>query len=64
MEQWPLVEADMHEVYGIDLSEPLLLRQRSWRWFRIRLWGLLSAESRISRRFQPPEPKSSRTPRR
>lgn len=54
----------MHEVYGIDLSEPLLLRQRSWRWFRIRLWGLLSAESRTSRHFRPPEPKGPRTPRR
>ncbi|WP_327671819.1 MULTISPECIES: hypothetical protein [unclassified Streptomyces] len=54
----------MHEVYGLDLSTPGLLRERSWRWFRIRLWGLVSADSRISRHFQPPEPKGPRTPRR
>ncbi|MGW6481325.1 hypothetical protein ACWGDS_26090 [Streptomyces sp. NPDC055059] len=40
------------------------MRERTWRWFRIRLWGLLSAESRVSRHFQPPEPKSSRNNRR
>jgi len=45
----------MHDVYGLDLSSGIL-RTRSWRWFKTRLYGLLSADSRISRHFAPPEP--------
>ncbi|MGN9786127.1 hypothetical protein ACTMTF_32185 [Nonomuraea sp. ZG12] len=26
--RWPLLEADLHQVYGIDLAEPDLLRRR------------------------------------
>ncbi|MFB7900204.1 hypothetical protein ACFC1B_28235 [Streptomyces xiamenensis] len=47
----------MHEVYGIDLSAPGLLAGRSWRWLRLRIAGLLSAEgSRLGRRFAPDPP--------
>ncbi|MEH0428850.1 hypothetical protein QBB34_21445 [Streptomyces stelliscabiei] len=60
MGQWPLVEADFQETYGLDLSTPGLLADRSWRWFLTRLYGLLSAESRISRHFAPPEPRPRR----
>jgi hypothetical protein len=60
LEQWPLVEADMHDVYGLDLSSPGLLRERSWRWFKVRLYGLLSADSRVARHFTPPEPPAPR----
>ncbi|MEV0114464.1 hypothetical protein AB0H77_14605 [Streptomyces sp. NPDC050844] len=63
LDQWALIEADLHEVYGIDLGAPDLLRERSWRWLRLRILGLLSAESRLSRHFAPPEPKPRRTPR-
>ncbi|XIG72024.1 hypothetical protein C1N81_00410 (plasmid) [Streptomyces sp. SGAir0957] len=45
----------MHEVYGLDLSSGVM-RERTWRWFLIRLYGLLSADSRVSRHFAPPEP--------
>jgi hypothetical protein len=47
----------LHEVYGIDLSAPGLLRERSWRWLRVRILGLLSTEGRLSRHFAPPDPK-------
>lgn len=57
--QWPLVEADFQETYGLDLSGGLL-GERSWRWFQVRLYGLLSADSRLSRHFAPPEPKQPR----
>ncbi|WAL94003.1 hypothetical protein [Streptomyces sp. Je 1-369] len=51
-------------MYGIDLDTPGLMQARTWRWLRIRILGLLSAESRLSRHFAPPEPKPSRrTPR-
>lgn len=49
----------MHEQYGLDLSSGVM-RTRSWRWFLIRLYGLLSADSRIARHFAPPEPKPRR----
>ncbi|MFD3574777.1 hypothetical protein [Streptomyces sp. NPDC058644] len=51
-------------MYGIDLDAPGLMQDRTWRWLRIRILGLLSAESRLSRHFAPPEPKAPRTPRR
>ncbi|WP_210534266.1 hypothetical protein [Streptomyces scabiei] len=54
------MEADFQETYGLDLDTPGLLRARSWRWFLTRLYGLLSAESRVSRHFAPPEPRSRR----
>ncbi|NJP70047.1 hypothetical protein [Streptomyces sp. C1-2] len=54
----------MHDVYGLDLSTPHLLDGRSWRWFLTRLYGLLSADSRISRHFAPPPPKPSPNRRR
>jgi hypothetical protein len=40
LEHWDLVEADMHERYGIDLSAPGLLTQRSGRWLAVRICGL------------------------
>lgn len=47
----------MQEVYGLDLAAPGLLRERSWRWFLTRLYGLLSCESRTARHFRPPDPR-------
>jgi hypothetical protein len=35
-----LIEADMHEHYGIDIAEPGLLESRSGRWLRVRIKGL------------------------
>ena len=43
----------MHEHYGIDVSEPGLLEQRSARWLRVRLVGLLTVESRLRRAMFP-----------
>lgn len=54
LDEWPLIEADLHEVYGIDVGEPGLLDSRSWRWLRLRVLGLLSADSRINRLINPP----------
>ncbi|MFI0739347.1 hypothetical protein ACH4PU_14845 [Streptomyces sp. NPDC021100] len=51
--EWPLVEADLHEHYGIDLGDDRLLRSRSWRWLRLRILGLLSTESRLARVLLP-----------
>lgn len=55
LEQWQLIEADLHEVYGIDLDDRDLLRARSWRWLKVRIVGLLDdAESRLYRALNPP----------
>lgn len=62
--QWPLIEADFQQTYGLDLSTPGLLQERSWRWLKCRIFGLLSAETRLNRHFAPPERNNSRGGRR
>ncbi|PSK95766.1 hypothetical protein CLV30_12818 [Haloactinopolyspora alba] len=50
-----LVEADLHERYGIDVDSPLM-EQRTWRWLRSRILALLGTpESRVSRALNPPK---------
>lgn len=42
-------------MYGVDVEDEQLLRRRSWRWLRVRIFGLLSTEtSRLFRHFAPP----------
>lgn len=41
LDRWELVEADLHDRYGIDTSGPIMHR-RSWRWLRARIFGLLN----------------------
>lgn len=40
---WIAVELDFqdHKIYGIDL-ESGILRERSWRWFQVRIVGLIT----------------------
>lgn len=52
---WPLIEADLHERYQLDVGDRELLRSRSWRWLRVRILGLLSTDSRLARQLAPPE---------
>ncbi|MFF4751831.1 hypothetical protein [Streptomyces sp. NPDC001270] len=61
--EWPLIEADLHEVYGVDVGAPGLLDVRTWRWLRVRILGLLSADSRINRLLLPPSEPSKATGR-
>jgi len=49
MELWQLIEADVHQCYGVDLSAPGLLEQRSGRWLRTLISGLFSTDSRVAR---------------
>lgn len=48
LEQWPHVEADLHQTYGADWDDPAL-DGRPWPWWRERILGLLTTESRLSR---------------
>lgn len=32
------------------------MRSRSWRWLEVRIIGLLSADTRLSRALKPPDP--------
>ena len=56
-----LIEADLHEIYGVDvdLDNPLTdstLTARSWRWFLVRLLGLTTTtRSRAWAALSPPE---------
>jgi hypothetical protein len=50
---WALIEADLHERYGIDVDDRAVLRARSWRWLQVRILGLLSAETRLHRALFP-----------
>lgn len=40
VDRWPLVVADFHRYYGIDLEK--VYRRKSWRWFEVRVLALLS----------------------
>lgn len=53
LDRWELVEADLHQVYGIDMEDRALLRARSWRWLRTRIAGLLSTNCRLYRALAP-----------
>ncbi|MEV6297856.1 hypothetical protein AB0M02_00450 [Actinoplanes sp. NPDC051861] len=46
---WVLIEADLHERYGVDVEDRALMRARSWRWLQTRILGLLSVQSRLRR---------------
>lgn len=60
--EWNKIEADFHQHYGIDLSDPTIRGHRSWRWFKARLGGLLIIESRMQSQFNPtPEQKKHRS---
>jgi hypothetical protein len=49
IEVWPLIEADLATEYGYEGD----LRDRSARWLRVRIDGLLSADTRTYRAFAP-----------
>ncbi|TYK47152.1 hypothetical protein FXF68_25455 [Actinomadura decatromicini] len=51
--EWRLIEADLHDVYGID-AESGILADRTWRWLKVRIEGLFAADTRLYRRFRPP----------
>ncbi|MFI6266161.1 hypothetical protein [Micromonospora sp. NPDC051006] len=51
--RWSLVEADLHDVYGVDVEDRDLMRARSWRWLETRITGLLFADSRLRRALAP-----------
>lgn len=48
-----MIEADLHERYGIDLDEPGLTRARRWRWLQVRIAALLAVDSRLATVLQP-----------
>ena len=42
LSKWALIEADLHEVFGIDLGDPEM-QARPWRWLRVRISQLLDS---------------------
>jgi hypothetical protein len=56
LEQWPLVEAAIHETFRRDLSDPDTLRATTWRWFWSRVAYLLNSDNALADHFAaPPE---------
>lgn len=60
-DNWQHVEADLHQVYGVDLDDPALKR-RTWRWLKLRIAGLCSTECRLSNVLRPETPSSPQAP--
>lgn len=52
-----MVEADLQDI-GIDVGDDVFMRSRSWRWLRVRIDGLLLADTRVSRHFRPNDERS------
>ena len=62
LKHWDLIEVDLHQWYGVDVGDGVLVR-RTWRWLERRIQGLLAIEkSRL--RFTLYPPKEQKTPRR
>jgi hypothetical protein len=53
MINWALVEADLHQFYGIDLRGPDDLRAMPWRALKVRIAGLASIDSRLTGKLAP-----------
>jgi hypothetical protein len=62
-EQWPLIEADLHQIYGIDTGSGIF-SQRTWGWLKARILGLLTCECRLQRKLSPPPPEPPKAPTR
>lgn len=55
VEQWTLLEISFSTLYAIELED--VFRTRSWRWFTVKVRGLLLADTPLARHFKPePEP--------
>lgn len=46
LEHWGDIECDLHEKFNIDV-ESGILRQRTWRWLRMRITDLTTQPSRL-----------------
>jgi hypothetical protein len=52
---WHLIEADIHDCYGLNLSSGVL-HSETGAWLRVRLMGLLSADTRLARAVGTAQP--------
>ena len=43
IDHWPLIVLDLHDMYGIDVSNHELMRSRTWGWLQDRISGLVNA---------------------
>jgi hypothetical protein len=51
VEEWDLLEVSFTTFYGIELEDAY--RTRSWRWFCVKVRGLLMNSTPIARHFAP-----------
>ncbi len=51
VEKFGLIEADFSSEYGVELAD--VFHVRTWRWFSVKVAGLMAADTRIARHFAP-----------
>lgn len=44
---WPLLTADLLQLYGVDVADRALMQARPWSWFQALVDGCLTARSRL-----------------
>lgn len=53
--EWDLLEISFSTLYGIEIEDEFPVR--SWRWFTVKVRGLLQSDTPLARHFAPtPEP--------
>ena len=60
LSHWDAIEADLHHYFQVDAESPVV-RQRSWRWFTVRVKWLFGVDSALSRAFRPPPVEDNNT---
>jgi hypothetical protein len=53
LERWALIDADLHQVYNLDVWDEALMTSRPWAWLKTRILGLLSENTRLARSLAP-----------
>ena len=54
LSKWTMIETDFHHFYGADLESPEVLHHRTWRWFTVRVFRLISEDTALGRYLRPP----------
>jgi hypothetical protein len=50
-DNWPLVWADLLSEYSFDVGDRAMMRARPWKSLRAMIVGLVSADTRLSRKI-------------
>lgn len=51
-----MVEADLHDIYGVDITDPTIRSTKTWRWAKARITGLLTRPPMVAGQQQDGSP--------